>query len=124
MKLAELRYRENYESSALHEVAHWCIAGKLRRQLEDFGYVYIPEGRTLDQQRKFCNFEIRPQALEWIFAEAAGVSFNLSLDDFSEQNKFLEEGFRQRVIDEKKLLKKIGLPSRAQLFLSKLKAAN
>ena len=28
-------YREDYFASALHEVAHWCLAGAERRKLED-----------------------------------------------------------------------------------------
>ena len=29
---AQLMYREDFPASALHEAAHWCIAGKARRQ--------------------------------------------------------------------------------------------
>lgn len=42
---AEIRFREDFLSSALHESAHWCIAGPQRRKLHDFGYWYYPEGR-------------------------------------------------------------------------------
>ena len=38
--VAEIRFRSDYPSSALHEVAHWCLAGERRRALEDFGYWY------------------------------------------------------------------------------------
>jgi hypothetical protein len=41
-----LFYRQDYLSSALHEIAHWCIAGQARLQLEDFGYWYHPDGRS------------------------------------------------------------------------------
>ena len=34
----KLIFRENFVSSALHEIAHWCIAGKMRRLQQDFGY--------------------------------------------------------------------------------------
>jgi len=44
-------YRDDYTSSALHECAHWCIAGPERRQLEDYGYWYAPDGRSREQQR-------------------------------------------------------------------------
>ena len=65
-----LYFREDYFASALHEVAHWCIAGIERRQRVDFGYWYAPEGRSDDQQRAFESVEVRPQALEWYFSLA------------------------------------------------------
>ena len=48
-----LHYRLDYFASALHEVAHWCIAGTRRRRLPDFGYWYAPDGREPVQQRAF-----------------------------------------------------------------------
>jgi elongation factor P hydroxylase len=78
-----LFFREDYFSSALHEIAHWCIAGDSRRQQLDFGYWYNPDGRTKAQQRAFEQVEIKPQALEWIFATAAGISFVVSADNLS-----------------------------------------
>ena len=33
-------------ASALHEIAHWCVAGPERRLQEDFGYWYEPDGRN------------------------------------------------------------------------------
>ena len=33
-------FAHGYFSSALHEIAHWCIAGERRRLLEDYGYWY------------------------------------------------------------------------------------
>ena len=76
----ELRYREDFAASALHETAHWCIAGERRRLLEDFGYSYIPPPRTLAQQQAFFDQELRTQSLEAVFAEAAGVVFHPSAD--------------------------------------------
>lgn len=78
-----LFYREDYFSSALHEIAHWCIAGEARRQLLDFGYWYNPDGRSRAQQRAFETVEIKPQALEWIFSSAAGIPFSVSADNLS-----------------------------------------
>jgi len=37
-QLHKLFYREDYLSSALHEAAHWCIAGPQRLLKQDFGY--------------------------------------------------------------------------------------
>ncbi len=76
-----LQYREDYYSSALHEVAHWCIAGEERRQLIDFGYWYVPDGRNPVQQAAFERAEVKPQALEWIFSVAAGHTFSISMDN-------------------------------------------
>ena len=42
---ALILYRHDYVASALHEVAHWCIAGARRRTLPDYGYWYAEEGR-------------------------------------------------------------------------------
>src|SRR4051812_43101363 len=65
---AEIVFAHGFFASALHEVAHWCIAGKQRRQLFDYGYWYRPDGRSAVEQREFENAEVKPQALEWIFA--------------------------------------------------------
>lgn len=78
-----LQYREYFFASALHETAHWCIAGEERRGKVDFGYWYFEAGRTGIQQRAFEAAEIRPQALEWIFSVAAGAPFRVSSDNLS-----------------------------------------
>ncbi len=79
--LAEIHYRADYVRSALHEVAHWCIAGTERRKQHDYGYWYQPDGRSADQQKEFFRVELKPQALEWVFSLAAGVRFEPSLDN-------------------------------------------
>ncbi|TXS95908.1 elongation factor P hydroxylase [Parahaliea maris] len=76
-----LYYREDYFASALHESAHWCIAGPGRRLLRDFGYWYAPDGRNPEQQAAFQQVEVAPQALEWCFARACGYPFRVSLDN-------------------------------------------
>ena len=80
---ARVYFREDYASSALHEIAHWCIAGADRRQKPDYGYWYSDE-RDVEQQRRFETVEVKPQALEWIFSEAAGIDFRVSCDNFDE----------------------------------------
>ncbi len=80
---ARVYFREDYASSALHEIAHWCIAGANRRQQTDYGYWYNGE-RDLGQQRTFEAVEVKPQALEWIFSVAAGIDFRVSCDNFDE----------------------------------------
>ncbi|NCF44350.1 MAG: hypothetical protein GWP70_05950 [Proteobacteria bacterium] len=79
---AQLMFREDYPASALHEVAHWCIAGAIRRQHEDFGYPYICPPRSLQRQREFFSAELRTQSLERFFADALGLTFKPSADNF------------------------------------------
>lgn len=78
---ARVCFRHDYPSSALHEVAHWCIAGSSRRQQLDYGYWYEPDGRCQDKQIEFEQVEVKPQALEWIFSLAAGIRFCISVDN-------------------------------------------
>lgn len=80
---AVLFFREDYPASALHEVAHWCIAGASRLELEDFGYGYIPGPRSAQQQADFFDLELRAQCLESVFALALGIEFQPSADNFS-----------------------------------------
>lgn len=74
-------FAHGYFASALHEIAHWTVAGKRRRELEDFGYWYQPDGRTEEQQRLFEQVEVKPQALEWIYSVASGHPFHFSADN-------------------------------------------
>ncbi len=76
-------FAHGFFSSALHEVSHWCIAGPQRLLLEDFGYWYQPDGRTVEQQAVFESVEVKPQALEWIFSKACGVKFRVSTDNLN-----------------------------------------
>jgi len=78
---ALIRYTRDYPRSALHEAAHWCIAGAARRRLEDYGYYYQPPPRSPAERRAFVTLEARAQALEAIFAAAAGLPFAVSVDD-------------------------------------------
>lgn len=80
-RLGRIVYRADYPASALHEVAHWCVAGAARRDLEDYGYWYAPDGRTEQQQGEFERVEVAPQALESVLADAAGVRFVPSADN-------------------------------------------
>ena len=52
-KPAELIFREDFPASALHEAAHWCIAGEQRRNSPDFAYTYIAAPRSDAQQALF-----------------------------------------------------------------------
>ena len=78
-------FARGFYSSGLHEIAHWLVAGKERRKLEDFGYWYEPDGRTEEQQRLFEQVEVKPQALEWILATAANFRYFASSDNLNGQ---------------------------------------
>ncbi len=76
-------FTRDYFASALHEVAHWCVAGEERRKLPDYGYWYAPDGRSPEQQAEFERVEIKPQALEWLFSKACGAPFRVSADNLN-----------------------------------------
>ncbi|MBD1574948.1 MULTISPECIES: elongation factor P hydroxylase [Vibrio] len=74
-------FARGFYASAMHEIAHWCVAGPKRRLLEDFGYWYEPDGRTEQVQAEFEKVEVRPQAYEWILSVSAGFPFTVSCDN-------------------------------------------
>ncbi|RUO43928.1 elongation factor P hydroxylase [Aliidiomarina taiwanensis] len=76
-------FTQDYFRSALHEIAHWCVAGKVRRQLLDYGYWYFPDGRDQAQQEAFEAVEVKPQSYEWLLSLSAGHPFEVSLDNLS-----------------------------------------
>ena len=58
--------------------------------------------KRIEPRKSSLNFEsleIRPQALEWIFSEAAGVRFRVSFDNFQRMSEDCFE-FRASVRDE------------------------
>jgi len=112
---AEIRYREDFAASALHEVAHWCIAGAARRATTDYGYWYAPGGRGADAQREFERVEIRPQAIESILARSCGLPFRVSLDNPG-RDELDPAPFEARVAAEAQRLERSGLPPRATRF--------
>ena len=78
---ARIEFAHGFFQSALHEISHWCVAGKERRSLSDFGYWYAPDGRTKAQQQTFERVEIKPQALECLFTLACNRNFQVSQDN-------------------------------------------
>jgi len=119
-----LYYRADYFASALHEIAHWCIAGAQRRQQEDWGYWYCPDGRSPDQQRAFETVEIKPQAVEWMLSVAAAAPFRISSDNLLGMANHTEEGgdFYRAVAAQVQCYRQASLPSRAGQFLLALAA--
>jgi elongation factor P hydroxylase len=116
-----LYYREDFFASALHETAHWCIAGAQRRLLPDFGYWYAPEGRDAQAQANFEAVEYKPQALEWIFSRACGYPFRPSLDNLQPGGEMPDaRAFVQRIVEQIEHWQSAGLPARAGSFFTRL----
>jgi elongation factor P hydroxylase len=118
--LAEIRYRADFVASAFHEVAHWCIAGRARRQQDDFGYWYADDGRSAKQQHIFCGVEVRPQAVESFFHAAWGSTFHASFDNLDGET-IDEQPFRDAIATEQASIREKGLPPRAARFAEALK---
>ncbi|MES2205135.1 MAG: elongation factor P hydroxylase [Pseudomonadota bacterium] len=112
-------FAHGFFNSALHECAHWMIAGKERRQLEDYGYWYEPDGRNAEQQTLFQQVEVKPQALEWIFSQAAGSKFECSFDNLNAPVEDYEQ-FKSAVQKQMLEYQKNGLPRRARIFYEAL----
>ncbi|SDK29794.1 elongation factor P hydroxylase [Microbulbifer yueqingensis] len=110
-----IEFTRDYPASALHEVAHWCVAGPARRLLPDYGYWYAPDGRTEFQQALFEQVEVQPQALEWIFARACGLRFRVSADNL-ESGLGPSEAFRRNIWLQARAFCREGVNGRAGLF--------
>lgn len=80
---SEIRCRENFVRSALHEIAHWCVAGSSRRKMDDYGYWYKADGRTNAEQQVFYQVEVLPQAYEKLFCLALDLNFEVSADNLT-----------------------------------------
>ncbi|GGY10805.1 elongation factor P hydroxylase [Litchfieldella qijiaojingensis] len=113
-------FARGFFASALHEISHWCIAGARRRELEDYGYWYLPDGRDASQQCEFESVEVAPQALELLFSRACGLTFHVSVDNLGEI-EVDREGFRSRVKQRAVRYEAEGLPLRAAAFRMALK---
>ncbi|MGC9421756.1 MULTISPECIES: elongation factor P hydroxylase [Vibrio] len=107
-------FARGFYASALHEIAHWCVAGPQRRLLEDFGYWYEPDGRSAEVQSEFERVEIRPQAYEWIFAQSAGFPFTVSCDNLNGDSEPDRLAFMHKVHQQVLALLKQGLPLRVK----------
>ena len=113
---SKIYFRSNYISSALHEVAHWCIAGAKRRRENDYGYFYISD-RSKEQQLHFQRVERKAQALEWVFSVAARVPFEVSVDNFNHNDPI---PFAKEVRSSVMTLLVKGLTARALSFANAL----
>jgi elongation factor P hydroxylase len=114
-------FAHGFFASALHEIAHWCLAGKARRLQEDYGYWYCPDGRNTQQQAEFEQVEIKPQASEWGFSLACGKAFRVSTDNLNGAPVDIQ-GFTQNVRRQALYYLQHGFPPRAQQFIEALQA--
>ena len=112
----------DYGASALHEAAHWCVAGSARRLLPDYGYWYAPDGRSAEQQAEFERVEVKPQALEWIFAQACGLRFRVSADNL-DAGLGPSDQFKRNIWLQVQSYCRDGMNSRARQFAQALAAA-
>lgn len=112
---AEIIFARGFFASALHEIAHWLVAGDKRRKLEDYGYWYEPEGRDTQKQALFQKVEVKPQALEWILSKACGFNFRISFDNLN-SSPLDSDCFKQDIYNQVMLYIEKGLPLRTQIF--------
>ena len=87
-----------------------------------FGYWYEPDGRSLERQEIFEQVEVAPQALEFLFHEAAGTTFHASTDNLTAGPAALAE-FEQRVLAQAAMFRSRGLPLRPRLWCQGLRDA-
>lgn len=113
MPYHQIIFARGFYASALHEISHWCIAGAKRRQLEDYGYWYLPDGRNAQEQSAFEQAEIAPQALESLFADACGRTFHVSVDNLGGDVEVDRDAFSEKVNARKQRYLREGLPTRA-----------
>jgi len=112
-------FAHGFFASALHEISHWLVAGPERRQLEDFGYWYKPDGRSAQEQEEFERVEVKPQALEMILSKASGHQFHFSADNLS-SGIGASDAFQTAVTAQAKSYLEQGLPTRAALLVNAL----
>ena len=121
--LNRIYFRADYVRSALHEVAHWCVAGRRRRRLADYGYWYSPDDRDAAQQQAFFAVEARPQAIERCFCEAMGIPFSPSVDNVGAQIEPQQlRRFEARIQEWCNQFERTGLPLRAARFITALRS--
>lgn len=108
-------FANGFFSSALHECAHWFIAGPERRQQIDFGYWYEPDGRSAEQQHLFEQFEVKPQAIECILSAASRYPFQVSIDNLNGP-ELNTNTFKNAIYQQAMIYCEQGLPKRAEQF--------
>ncbi|HIF9264000.1 TPA: elongation factor P hydroxylase [Photobacterium damselae] len=112
----QIIFARGYFASAMHELAHWCIAGPERRLLEDYGYWYEPDGRTEQIQAEFEKVEVKPQAVEWILSASCGFPFQVSCDNLSGSFEPDRVAFTLTVREQVDVYLQHGMPERAKIL--------
>lgn len=120
-KPARVVFTYDYPASALHEAAHWCLAGPRRRAQRDYGYWYLPGPRDPQQRAAFFAAEADVQAVEALFAQVCGVRFVISADDFAALPHELERF--ESVVAQRLAARRTALPLRARRFCDALAGA-
>ena len=115
----QIVFAHGFYASALHEIAHWLVAGDKRRLAEDYGYWYCPDGRDKVQQAEFEAVEVKPQAIEWALSVAAGFDFKVSVDNLNGEQTCRFD-FQARVQQQVLDLVKQGFNTRTQTLLKAL----
>ncbi|UJF17536.1 elongation factor P hydroxylase [Vibrio sp. SS-MA-C1-2] len=115
-------FAHGYYASALHEIAHWMIAGEKRRLLEDYGYWYQPDGRSDEVQAEFEKVEIKPQAIEWIIAMSCGYPFRVSCDNLNGQSQPDRMVFTKKVQQQVFSYLEKGVSTRVEVLSNALRA--
>ena len=118
----QIIFAHGYFSSALHEISHWLVAGKKRREQQDYGYWYEPDGRDQQRQAEFEKVEVLPQAIEWILTVSCGAEFDVSSDNLSGIviNRL---GFKQKVYQKVLMLLERGVCERTAQLIKALQDA-
>lgn len=116
-------FTRDYTASALHEIAHWLVAGEARRQLLDYGYWYVPDGRNPGQQRAFERVEVEPQAMEWLLNVACGRRFRVSADNL-EMGLGASDGFKDAIYHRALHICREGVNERARTLIAALSASH
>ena len=79
--------RADFAASALHEAAHWCIAGSRRRVLIDYGYRYdAAAARSATRGTRSLPRSATCRHWSVLFARVAGMPFRISADDFGDDD--------------------------------------
>ncbi|TEW55975.1 elongation factor P hydroxylase [Psychromonas sp. RZ22] len=112
----QIIFAHGYFSSALHEIAHWLVAGEQRRCQLDYGYWYEPDGRDQLRQIEFEKVEVLPQAIEWALSVSCGLEFDVSSDNLSGIviNRL---AFKQKVYHQVLTLLETGFSPRTRILL-------
>jgi elongation factor P hydroxylase len=110
---AIIRYTRDHAQSALHEIAHWCLASPSRYARVDYGLWYLPPPRSPRDQARFYAAEVPVQALEMVLADACGLPFHFSVDNPGVDDPAAEAEFAAAVRQSCEVLRRQGLGARA-----------